>query len=165
MSPASPEPGATVARATLGQGLAMVAVLILLANVGLIAFDVLMRWLLRMPQSWVADLAQVSYPVAIACCFPVALESGHMIAIRFLGERLGPRAARALDLIGQVALTAVIGLLAWKMIERAVTDWGTGFRTSTIDLPLAPTWATVAALLLLCAVIQLRLTWRTLRHD
>lgn len=163
MSAAPPQQDA-VTRGSLGQGLASVAVLVLLANVALIAFDVVMRWLLRMPQSWVADLAQVSYPVAIACCFPAALESGHMIAIRFLGERLGPRAARVLDLIGQVALAAVLALLAWKMVERAAADWNTGFRTSTIDLPLAPTWALVAALLVLCALIQLRLTWRTLRH-
>ena len=95
MSEASSTQGA-VARGTIGQALAAAAVLILLANVGLIAFDVVMRWILRTPQSWVADLAQVSYPVAIACCFPAALESGHMIAIRFLGERLGPRAARTL---------------------------------------------------------------------
>jgi TRAP-type C4-dicarboxylate transport system permease small subunit len=164
MSEASPEQGA-VTRGRLGQGLAALAVLILLANVALIAFDVVMRWLLRMPQSWVADLAQVSYPVAIACCFPAALESGHMFAIRFLGERLGARATRVLDLFGQAALTAVTALLAWKMVERAAADWGAGYRTSTIDLPLAPTWATVAALLVLCALIQLRLTWRALRDD
>ena len=149
---------------SVGSVLAGVALAILLANVLLIAFDVLMRWVFRSPQSWVSDLAQLSYPVAIACCIPAALESGHMIAIRFLGEALGPRIARVLDLIGQTALVAVLGLFAWKMVGRAASDWSTGFKTSTIDLPVAPTWMVVAALLILCTLIQLRLTWRNLTH-
>jgi C4-dicarboxylate transporter DctQ subunit len=148
----------------VGGALAGVALAILLANVALIAFDVLMRWLFRSPQSWVSDLAQLSYPVAIACCMPAALESGHMIAIRFLGEALGPRAARGLDLFGQSALIAVLALFAWKMVGRAASDWRAGFKTSTIDLPVAPTWMLVAGLLILCTLIQLRLTWRTLTH-
>ena len=150
-------------RAGPGDALASVALVILLVNVALIAFDVLMRWVFRSPQSWVSDLAQVSYPVAIACCIPAALESGHMIAIRFLGEALGPRGARWLDLLGQVALSAVLGLFAWKMFWRAWSDWGAGYKTSTIALPVAPSWMLVAALLVFSTLLQVRLTWRTLK--
>lgn len=157
-----PRPDAWASRRSIGSALAGVGLALLLANVLLIAFDVVMRWILRAPQSWVADIAQLSYPVAIACCFPAALESGHMIAIRFLGEKLGARAARVLDLVGQASLLPVLTLFAWKMIERAGADWSAGFKTSTIALPVAPTWIVVAALLVLCTAIQLRLTLRTL---
>lgn len=149
-------------RASLGSTFAGLGLAILLANVALIGFDVVMRWIFRAPQSWVSDLAQLSYPIAIACCFPIALESGHMISIRFLGEKLGPRAAHVLDLFGQFSLVPVLGLFAWKMVERAGSDWSAGYKTSTIALPVAPTWAVVAGLLILCTLIQLRVTLRLL---
>ncbi len=143
-----------------GAALALVALVILLGNVGLIFVDVLARWLLRAPQSWVSDIGQVTYPVAIACCFPAALESGHMIAIRFLGEWLGPRRARPLDLIGQVALALLLVVFAWKMFQRAQSDWSGGFRTANIALRTAPTWFVVACLLGLCVLVQARVVWR-----
>lgn len=154
---------AAAGRPTLGDSLAVAGLCVLLGNVVLIGFDVVMRWVFRAPQSWVSDLAQLSYPIAIACCFPAALESGHMISIRFLGDKLGPRAAKALDLFGQFSLVPVLGLFAWKMVERTVSDWSAGFKTSTIALPVAPTWAVVSALLILCTLIQLRVTLKRLR--
>lgn len=143
-----------------GATLAGVALAILLGNVVLILVDVLARWLLRSPQSWVADIGQISYPVAIACCFPAALESGHMIAIRFLGEALGPRRARWLDLLGQLALLALLALFTWKMYSRAHSEWTGGFRTANIALRVGPTWFAVATLLALCVLIQARVLLR-----
>ena len=153
--------GTTVPRwSRTGATLAGVALLILLANVALIFVDVLARWLLRSPQSWVADIGQISYPVAIACCFPAALESGHMISIRFLGEAVGPRRARWLDLLGQLALLALLVLFSWKLFARAQSEWSGGFRTANIALPVGPTWFIVAALLALCVLVQARAVLR-----
>lgn len=151
---------AGIRRSSVGSLLALVALAILLGNVGLIGVDVLARWLLRAPQSWVADIGQVTYPVAVACCFPAALESGHMISIRFLGEWLGPRRARPLDLIGQVALAALLMLFTWKMLQRAQSDWSAGYKTANIGLRVAPTWFAVALLLLASALVQAQVVWR-----
>ncbi len=145
-----------------GAALALVALFILLGNVGLIFVDVIARWLLRSPQSWVSDIGQITYPVAIACCFPAALESGHMIAIRFLGEWLGPRRARTLDLIGQVALAALLAVFTFKMFQRAQSDWSGHFTTANIALRVAPTWYVVASLLLLSSLVQVRMVWRAI---
>lgn len=155
---------ATAAPAWLrpGAALALVAVLILLGNVGLIFVDVLARWLMRAPQSWVSDIGQVTYPVAIACCFPAALESGHMIAIRFLGEWLGPRRARVLDIVGQFALAALLVIFTWKLFQRAQSEWTGGFKTANIALRVAPTWYVVASLLLLSVLVQARVVWRAI---
>lgn len=160
----SATPDTLANKTSLGDALACFGLVVLLANVGLIAIDVIARWLFNAPQSWVSDMAQLTYPVAIACCFPAALESGHMIAVRFLGENLGPRAARALDVFGQISLVPVLAVFAWKMGERAASDWSTGFKTATIALPVAPTWAVVTALLALCTLIQIRLCLRGLRQ-
>lgn len=161
-SPASPSAAPDPGWSRLGATLALAAMAILLGNVVLIFVDVLARWLLRAPQSWVSDIGQVTYPVAIACCFPAALESGHMIAIRFLGEWLGPRRARPLDAIGQVALAVLLVVFTWKMFERAATDWAGGFKTANIAITVAPTWGVVALLLLVSSVVQARVAWRAI---
>lgn len=148
----------------IGRGLALAALALMLMNVLLVAFDVVLRWTARMPQSWVADIAAMTYPLALACCIPAALESGHMIAIRFLGEAIGPRTTRFLDFIGSVLLALLLALFAWKVIGRSVDDWSAGYKTTNIGLPLAPTWAGVAALLVVAALVQLRLTWRAWRE-
>ncbi|MGP1680405.1 MAG: TRAP transporter small permease [Burkholderiales bacterium] len=145
----------------VGTAFAALALAIFLGNVVLAVFDVAMRWVFRDPQSWVADIAQLSFPVAVACSFPAALESGHMIAIRFLGERIGPRATWALDTLGQLCMALLLSLFTWKMFVRAFSDWATGYKTSAIALPVAPTWLIVAVLLCICALIQFRRTWRT----
>lgn len=158
----SAAPTATPAWLRPGAALALVALAILLGNVGLVFVDVVARWLLRAPQSWVSDIGLITYPVAIACCFPAALESGHMIAIRFLGEWLGPRRARSLDIIGQIALAALLLIFTFKMFQRAQSDWAGGFKTANIALRVAPTWYVVASLLLLSALVQVRVVWQAI---
>jgi TRAP-type C4-dicarboxylate transport system permease small subunit len=158
----SPETPVAPAGSLLGRGLAMAGMGILLLNVLLVAYDVLLRWLAGSPQSWVADIGAMTYPLALACCVPAALESGHMIAIRFLGDAIGPRTSEVLDLGGSLLLSLMLALIAWKMTQRAVDDWSAGYRTANIALPMAPTWAAVAALLAVGALVQLRLTWRGL---
>lgn len=143
-----------------GGALALIGIAILLGNVGLTIIDVLMRWLLAQPQSWVSDVAELSYPVAIACCFPVALETGSMIVVRFLANVIGPRAAHVLDVIGQVLLAALLILFAWKVGLRAQTDWMAGYATLTLKWPVAPSWAAVSALMVFSAFIQIARTSR-----
>jgi hypothetical protein len=58
-------------------------------------------------------------------------------------------------------MALLLSLFTWKMFVRAFSDWATGYKTSTLALPTAPTWLIVAALLLACAFIQFRQTWRT----
>lgn len=142
--------------------LAMAAMFILMVNVLLVGWDVILRYSGK-PQSWVSDIGSMTYPVALACCIPAALESGHMIAIRFLGQAMGPRLTAVLDFIGSVLLSALMALFAWKTSERAMDDWNAGYATANVSLPLAPTWGVVSVLLVVAALVQFRMTWRALR--
>ena len=151
-------PTAIVTR--FSSALATLALSIFLGNVALVAFDVVMRGVFRVPQSWVADIGQLSYPVALACCFPVALESGHMITVRALAGRIGLRATLALDFGGQLCMALLLSLFAWQMFARAFSDSTAGFETSVIALPVAPTWLIVAVVFCISALIQFRQTWR-----
>lgn len=146
----------------VGRALAMLAMALLLVNVLLVGYDVLLRWLLGRPQSWVADIAAMTYPIALACCIPAALESGHMIAIRFLGQALGPHATRWLDSLGSVLLLVLMALMAWKVSERTLDDWNAGYTTANVGLPMSPTWLAVSGLLVIATLVQCRVVWRTL---
>lgn len=140
--------------------LSLASLVIFIFNVLLTGFDVLLRWLLNSPQSWVSDVASISFPIALACCFPAALEGGHMIAMRFLGERLPLSFAKILDVLGQIGLAIIMSIFSWKMFGRAVSDWSAGYTTANIALPLAPTWVIVSVLLGVSAVLQILVTWR-----
>lgn len=140
-------------------GIAGLAVAILLFNVALTCYDVLMRWLLNQPQSWVSDFSELTYPLAIVCCFPVAVESGSMIVIRIMASLRNPIIAKAADAFGQVALAAMLCLFTWKVFWRAVSDWITGYATTLIKLPIGPTWFAVAAILAIATVMQIKRSW------
>lgn len=143
----------------LGTYLALIAIVVLAGNVGLVSLDVFMRWLFNQPQSWVSDIAELTYPIAIVCCFPVALESGSMISVRFMGAIAGKSVGWFLDCFGQLLLTLLLGLFAFKLFQRASSDWVAGYETVTLRWPIAPTWFLVAALLVLAALIQAHRTW------
>lgn len=148
----------------LGAALALFAIAILLGNVGLTVIDVLMRWLVSQPQSWVSDVAELTYPIAIACCFPVALQRGSMIVVRFLATIAGRRTVYWLDLVGQMLLAALLILFAWKIGVRAQTDWIAGYSTLTLRWPVAPSWAAVSAVMGISALIQIAKCWRLINE-
>jgi TRAP-type C4-dicarboxylate transport system permease small subunit len=83
-----------------------------------------------------------------------------MIAIRFLGDALGPKVSQVLDTLGSTLMAILMLLIAWKVSERAISDWSAGYKTVNIGLPLAPTWVMVSVLLTLSAWVQWRLAWR-----
>lgn len=151
MNETSPQP-TTVG--TLSSTLALLGFLILLGNVALVAFDVVVRWLVHAPQSWVSDVAELTYPIAFAAFFPAALEGGYMIVITFLGAVLGQRWAWLLDSLGQITMTLLLALFTWKVFERVLSEWTTGFATVNLAVPIAPSWLIVSALLLVATLVQ-----------
>jgi TRAP-type C4-dicarboxylate transport system permease small subunit len=143
----------------LATGFAMLAIAILLCNVALVCYDVLIRWLANRPQSWVSDVAELTYPLAIVCCFPPAVETGSMIVIRAFSILPFKRLTWLLDCIGQLALAAILAFFAWKVFWRALADLNAGFATSLMRIPTGPTWLAVAAILALACLLQLRRSW------
>ena len=135
--------------------LATFGIALLLVNVMIQMADVLSRWLLSAPQAWVADVYELTLPVAIAACFPLTLDERGMIAIEFLGGFLGPVADRILTGFGAVLLFLLFALMAWQMWGVAGEMVSTGRQTWMLGIPSAPTWYAVAAILAFAAVVQL----------
>jgi TRAP-type C4-dicarboxylate transport system permease small subunit len=138
-------------------GVAAAGVLALLALSLAVVADVLMRWLFRMPILAVADLAPLVTAAAVAACFPAAVARRQHIAVTSLGERLGGRAQRLLELGGALAVLAFFGLAAWQLALHARGIAAANETTLVLRIPTGPAWWLVAALVgfaALCAVLD-----------
>lgn len=131
-----------------------IGIALLMANVFLHIFDILCRWLASAPQSWVADAYEVTLPVAIAACFPLTVYERGMIAVRFLGGWLGGTAGKTLDILGGMALLAVLAVITWQTFLYAGDALVTGRSSFLLGIPLAPTWYAAGLLFGLSALIH-----------
>jgi TRAP-type C4-dicarboxylate transport system permease small subunit len=128
--------------------------------------DVLMRWLLNSPVLAVDDLTGLNMAVAVVLCLPAGMIGKHFVTIRFLGHALGPRASRWLEFFGDVMTLLFFVFLAWQfaVFTRDVEQSGLG--SMVLQVPQAPWWWGVTAVLALCVPFQcvvVARAWRRIR--
>lgn len=133
-------------------GVAAAGVIALLALSLAVVADVLMRWLFRAPILAVADLAPLITAAAVAACFPAAVMRRQHIAVSALGDHLGGRAERLLQLGAALSVVAFFGLAAWQLTLHARQLVATGETTLVLRLQTGPAWWLVAALVAFAAV-------------
>lgn len=136
------------AHAIAGTGVA-----VLLLQAGAIVLDAGARWLAGKPLYGMEDVNGLLIAVTVASFLPALfLERGN-VTIDLLGRQLRPRAARALDLFGQIAALVFILGLAWQYGAYAAA---LGPRhTVILELPKAPAAWAVTGLLVLTVLMQL----------
>ena len=137
---------------------AMIAVLgacAILVISALVLVDVLMRWLLNAPVLAIDDLTDLNIAVAIVCCLPAGMVGKHFVTIRFLGRALGRRAESWLELFGDLLTLAFFGVLAWQFVAFSAEAQGSGLGSMVLQIPQAPWWWAVTAILALCLPFQL----------
>lgn len=137
---------------TAARWIAAAGVLALLAASVAVVADVLMRSLLRSPLLAVADLAPLVTAGAVAACFPAAVTNRQHIVVTALGERMGGRAQRVLDLLGALAVLVFFGLAAWQLLLYAADKTASGESTLVLRFATAPAWWVVATMILLAAL-------------
>lgn len=147
-------PAAATAR-RLARGMAVVAIggLLLLA-LGT-AFDVTARYVFAMPIRGFVDVSALAGAVLLAACMPHVVASRGNIAVDFLGHRLGPAAARALDRFAALVTTAFFALMAWQYVRHALELRATGETMPVLRWPVWPWWAAVAVCIAVTAAVGL----------
>lgn len=121
-----------------------------------IVIDVVMRWLFNAPILGVDDLGKYNLAVIVASFFPLCLVGGHFVTIRFVGKALGPLRALWLEAFGNFMTLLVFGLLAWQFFRFTLYDVTlTGLATPVLEIPQAPWWWVVTAIILICVPIQM----------
>lgn len=135
--------------------LAAFGLLLLFANALAVVADVLLRAGLNAPIDRLPDVSSVVYYIAAACCLPAAAAHRRHITIRALGGLRSAGAKEAIEAFAALLTAAVFGIIAWQ-IWRHTLDLAANNRTLwQIDVPIAPFWWAVTALLLLNFAIQL----------
>jgi TRAP-type C4-dicarboxylate transport system permease small subunit len=120
----------------------------------IVVVDVLARALFNAPILAVDDLNPYNIAVAIAAFFPLCMVGRHFVTIRFLGRALGLRAHLALELFGAVVTLAAFILYAWQMLRYALKATFTGEASGILEIPQAPWWWLVAAILTVSVLVQ-----------
>ena len=109
--------------------------------------DVLMRWLFNDPIVGVRDTYSLFLGIILASCFPLLMAERSNITIRFLGNLLGRRAGKVLDLFGGLLTMVFIFLASWKTWTYADELAESHDVTWLLHWPIAPWWRATAVLL------------------
>ena len=117
-------------------------------------FDSLLRHLALARIPGFGDVGEVIFAIIIASCFPVGLLREQNIRISLLGDRVVPRLAPWLEVLGSTLTFVVFTAIAWQFV--AMTwDMQISHRvTSTISLPAAPWWWISTAIMLVTVPVQ-----------
>jgi TRAP-type C4-dicarboxylate transport system permease small subunit len=149
---ALPGHAAAVAR-RLARGMAVAAIFgLLLLAIGTAA-DVVLRYLFASPIRGFVDVTALAGAVLLAACMPHVVASRGNIAVDFLGQRLGPVAARRLDAFAAAATAAFFSLMAWQYVRYALEMRQTGESMPVLRWPVWPWWAAVAVCIAVTALV------------
>jgi TRAP-type C4-dicarboxylate transport system permease small subunit len=134
-----------------------------LSVVGLVALMVLasitlanglMRWLANQPIAGVVDVGALAVAIAVSCCIPVSLMERSHISFRLVSA-MHPGLGRALDVLADIAVAAVLAGMAWQFWIYSGELVATGERTYVLKIPAAPFWYAADVILWIAVAVQL----------
>jgi TRAP-type C4-dicarboxylate transport system permease small subunit len=135
------------------RALSVVGLIALMGLAAMTLADGLMRWLASRPIEGVRDIGGLAIAVAIACCLPVVLMERGNIAIR-LGGLLSPLLGRMLDALAALLVCGVLAAAAWQFWIYAEKLARARETTFVLQIPVAPFWHGVDAILWFAVVVQ-----------
>jgi TRAP-type C4-dicarboxylate transport system permease small subunit len=143
---------AALERVTLAatRALSVVGLVALMGLAAMTLADGLLRWVANHPIEGVRDLGGLAIAVAIACCLPVGLMERANIAIR-LGRGL---IGRGLEAFASTAVCIALALAAWQFWLYAEKMARARETTFVLQIPIAPFWYGVDAILWLAVLVQ-----------
>ena len=125
-------------------------------------FDGTLRFAINRPIDLVREIGDLVSAIAVACCLPIALLHHSNITLRALGGISSPRLLRAVEVFADLVVLLVMAGIAWQFLVFAQKTQAAGDVTWMMNLPKAPFWYVVSALLAFGALTQLVATLDTL---
>ncbi len=127
------------------------AALLLLAVLTLA--DGLGRWMFNVPIEGVRDMGGLIVAVAISCCLPMGLmERGHIKVSAI--ENLGPTVGRVTNFLASLLVEITMALMAWQFFLYAEKMSRAKETTWVLQLPVAPFWFFVNAIIWFAVAVQ-----------
>jgi TRAP-type C4-dicarboxylate transport system permease small subunit len=146
------------------RALALGGGVVLLGLMGLIAFDVVMRYVLRLPFLGAYEMTELAMALIVFLGLPYCAATGGHVAVDVLGRLLERPGMRWLNAALNLAGAALTGLMAWQAAVYAVDSNSRGEATNMLRIDLFPFQLVAAASMALFCVVLLAQTWRAIRR-
>jgi TRAP-type C4-dicarboxylate transport system permease small subunit len=137
---------------------------VLLGLMGLVAFDVVMRYVLRIPFLGAYEMTELAMALIVFLGLPYCAATGGHVAVDVFGPLLERPAMRWPNAALHLAGAALTALMAWQAVLYALDSRSRGEATNMLKIELWPFELLSAAGLALFSVVLLASAWKALRR-
>lgn len=135
----------------------------LLALMGLILFDVLMRYVLRLPFLGGFEITELTMVLIVALGLPYCAATDGHVSVDVLAPALDRPSLRWIPVVLNLAGAALLAVMAWQAALYAIGSAERGEATNMLGIQIYPFQLVIAASAAVFAVVLLILAWRALR--
>jgi TRAP-type C4-dicarboxylate transport system permease small subunit len=136
---------------------------VLLGLMGLVAYDVVMRYVLRLPFLGAYEMTELAMALIVFLGLPYCAATGGHVAVDVLGPWLDRPAFRWVNVLLPLAGAALTATMAWQSALYALDSHSRGEATNMLRIELFPFQLVGAASMALFSVVLLVQAWRALR--
>lgn len=145
------------------RALALGAGAVLLALLGLVLFDIVMRYALRLPFLGAYEMSELAMVLIVFLALPYCAATGGHVAVDVLSPVLDRPGLRWLNALVHVAGAALMAVIAWQATLYAIVSAARGEATNMLRIAKYPFELVSAACAALFAVVLLVQAWKALR--
>jgi TRAP-type C4-dicarboxylate transport system permease small subunit len=131
---------------------------------GLVAFDVVMRYVLRIPFLGAYEMTELAMALIVFLGLPYCAATGGHVAVDVFGPLLERPAMRWPNAALHLAGAALTALMAWQAVLYALDSRSRGEATNMLKIDLFPFQLVGAASMTLFSFVLLVQAWRTIRR-
>ena len=139
--------------------------IVLLGLMGLIAFDVVMRYVLRWPFLGAYEMTELAMALIVFLGLPYCAATGGHVAVDVLSPILDRPAWRGVTVAIHLTGASLLAVIAWQAVDFALGSRTRGEATNMLEIALWPFELVSAASMAAFAVVLLVQAWRALRRS
>ena len=143
--------------------LALGAGMVLLGLLGLVIFDIIMRYVLRLPFLGAYEMSELLMVLIVFLALPYCAATGGHVAVDLLAPILDRPGFRWLNVLIHLAGAVLMAVIAWQATIYAFVSAARGEATNMLKIPKQPFELVTAFCAALFAIVLLVQAWRALR--
>jgi TRAP-type C4-dicarboxylate transport system permease small subunit len=136
---------------------------VLLGLLGLVLFDVVMRYALRLPFLGAYEMTELAMVLIVFLALPYCAATGGHVAVDVLGSLLDRPSLRWLTAAIHLASALMMAVIAWQATLYALGSGARGEATNMLKIPRLPFELVTAAGTAVFALVLVVLAWQALR--
>jgi TRAP-type C4-dicarboxylate transport system permease small subunit len=136
---------------------------VLLGLMGLVAFDVVMRYVLRIPFLGAYEMTELAMALIVFLGLPYCAATKGHVAVDLLGRWLDRPAFKWLNVLLPLSGAALTAIMAWQAVIYALDSKSRGEATNMLKIDLYPFQILAAVSLALFCAVLLHQAWKALR--